>query len=214
MFDIPATYASTSVLLNPDNLKARIGSETLVICGTSKSGTSIAAYALRCAGYDLGNLTGSKTHADPEMSDALQNGGLETVLKRRNAAKSRWGFKLPDAIFHLEKLDETLRNPVFVVTYRNPLAIGRSKVKDAPEFFAPGALGLTAAITDGLERTLEATKACRNIFAPALLVDMDKANSAPDRVVSEILDLLSLKVTKAKRDTIASNIAVPGYKHF
>ena len=199
------------VIINPAELETRRGMETLVITGASRGGTSIVAYLYRRAGYYLGDKVGQKVHEDMEVHAAIEDGGLDALIARRNAAHARWGFKLPAAVRMMADLETRLRNPVFIVAYRNPLAIARSVVNKDPNF-QPDRDGLLKGFEHGLGFLRAATEAWRDMQAPVVLVDADMAKSRPRVFVREVLGVLLEEPGEELVEGLAHDIHKPGYK--
>lgn len=186
----------------------RLGRETLVITGSSRGGTSIPAYCMARAGIDLGDIACHPNHEDQEIVAAWRAETLDAVVQERNAQKERWGFKLPDAVSILPELEAMLRDPVFIITYRNPLAIGRTVVARDPGTPDSDA-GIISGIRHGLNRMMLATKYAAEMTSPVILLDVDAAKRTPYIFVSELLE--TMKVT-CDVESIAAEIAQPGYK--
>jgi hypothetical protein len=45
------------------------------------------------------------------------------TIRSRNSTHSHWGWKLPNTIYYFDEIRSALRNPVFLVTYRNPFSV-------------------------------------------------------------------------------------------
>ncbi len=210
-FDDRIILQSTSILINPEELPLRRGGETLVITGSSRGGTSTVAYALRRAGLNLGVNVNPVTHEDNDVLKAVNEGKFDELIASRDAADARWGFKMPDAVTMLGELDEKLRKPLFVIVYRNPLTIGRSKTLNSPHF-SDGKFGLIAAIGSGLEMLNAATRGLKDIISPALLVNIDTVNTDSRALVRELFDFACCDAEQDLFEQIAEEISRPGYK--
>jgi hypothetical protein len=81
----------------------------------------MAAGVVRALGINMGERAGLN-HEDPlfltDERDRLLN-----RIRMRNAQEEVWGFKVPKATMMLDFYEQYLRNPYYVVVYRNPLAI-------------------------------------------------------------------------------------------
>lgn len=99
--------------------------KTIVVLGAPRGGTSMVAATLRKLGVMMGEKLGHQ-HEDPLFrKDVPIEEKIETV-KRRNRENDVWGWKLPNTIYFIEELLPHLRNPHFVVVFRNPYSISRS----------------------------------------------------------------------------------------
>ncbi|MDU8911150.1 hypothetical protein [Aestuariicoccus sp. MJ-SS9] len=190
----------TLFVLNPDRFAEVRGAETLVICGAARGMTSMVSYALHALNYPLGERLGPLNYEDREFLDCLPETlrlqsrwrplrGLRRLVRARNAAYPRWGFKLPHAIFYAPVLRRRLRNPVFVVCVRNPLgtvsSISRREAKKAMSF-------------DRMYRHATAYQRAlswllRQADLPVVLINMDAAKANPGRFLNDLTELLALK---------------------
>lgn len=148
---------------------------------------------------------GSAKKFDPDW------GGFRALAGRRNARFERWGFKLPAATRMLPELSRELRNPVFLLVYRNPLRVAESRIT---RHAANGA---------GIERFLNGVAGTSAIYRrmasavnkhqlPAILVDFDAIQQAPRPALESMFSALRFPVETAVIDGIAENLATPGYK--
>ena len=94
---------------------------TVVVLGVERGGTSMAAGMLRALGINMGDRAGLN-HEDP-MFLVDEHDKLRRRIQTRNRDNPVWGFKVPKASLHLPFYEKTLRNPYYVVVYRNPLSI-------------------------------------------------------------------------------------------
>ena len=139
---------------------------TIVILGVERGGTSMVAGVIRALGVDLGKAAGLN-HEDPWfLSDDPEV--LKDRVAKRNETADVWGFKMPKAVKQLEFWDKTLRNPVYIIVYRNPLAIADSWVQRG-----------TGTLLGALKRIREYHSAALNFLeatqSPVLMVNYERA---------------------------------------
>jgi hypothetical protein len=111
----------------------RLAERTIVVTGSSRGGTSMAALVLRGLGISMGeNL--AENHEDLDFysllhAQDLSLGSWKPVVAGRNEAQATWGFKSPLLLENnaLQRVVPLLRNPVLVVVFRNPLATAESQ---------------------------------------------------------------------------------------
>jgi hypothetical protein len=205
-------FRDTMIVVHPDELARVIGNETLVICGPARSGTSLIAYVLLRLGCNLGDDLLDLIHEDREILDAIrQPAEMARVVAERNRRAKRWGFKVPRAVQYLDWLEGMLRNPVFVVAFRNPVAIARTILRRDPTYGGAGLGDLGTALEYGIHRMwlggqVIATK------APSLLVDVDAARGVPERLVRDLSSLFAPNASDELITAIASNIGAGGYR--
>ncbi|MBB4301712.1 hypothetical protein GGD81_000729 [Rhodobium orientis] len=202
----------------PDALSERAGRETLVVTGSPRGGTSAIAYALRRLDYVLGERVGANNHEDLDFLDAFnleparkRKAALGQLIAARNAVHSRWGFKLPKAALHLAEFAELARDPVGVIIYRNPLAVGRSIVNRGPKF-PQGSEGLLKGVAVAAERMRAASDQLLAARLPAVLIDFDRFREDARGNLVALADLLALDADGAAIDAVARDISKPGYK--
>jgi hypothetical protein len=117
---------SVSLGLNlPDQFEAQ---RTYAIFGTRRGGTSMVAGVARALGLDLGDPGERKNNEDPRFHTAPLP-ALWRVVDARNAEADVWGWKHPAAGRYITELSARLRNPYFIVVYRDPIAAARSQIK-------------------------------------------------------------------------------------
>jgi hypothetical protein len=194
----------TIIVSNEGELRERLGSETLVVTGSPRGGTSMVAYVIQASGYPLIGFTHGN-HEDGELAAAwLDEKARKTVIDKHNAA-SRWGFKLPYAAQSIDWCITHIRRPIFVMIYRNPLSIARSIIAREPSLTgAP----LGNIINHGLGFMMAGTKAVSK-GAPTICVDVDEAKHHPAVFVDEMCETLDL--SPADRAGIVREISTPGY---
>jgi hypothetical protein len=202
----------TLVLTRPEQIEAVRGRETLVVAGASRGGTSFIAYALLAAGYPLArSAKGALNHEDSEVLQAFGDArAFRKLIGERNAAAAQWGFKLPDAVYAWDWLAAELRDPVFVVAFRNPLAIARSKLSRGP-YFAHTHEGFARALQNGLDM-LDAGAEIARAGVPTILVDVDRAQAQPELFLRELFSVLGHAADEETVEEIAAAICSRGYK--
>lgn len=110
---------NSSIIMN--TAKRAAAKRTIVVLGVERGGTSMAAGVVRALGISMGQRAGLN-HEDPLfLTDEL--GRLQNRIKMRNDQEDVWGFKVPKASMMLDFYEARLRNPHYIVVYRNPLAI-------------------------------------------------------------------------------------------
>ncbi len=100
---------------------------TVVVLGVERGGTSMTAGVVRGLGVSMGPRAGLN-HEDPlfltEETDRLKN-----RIAMRNNENDLWGFKVPKSSLMLDFYEKHLRNPYYIITYRNSLAVADSWVQ-------------------------------------------------------------------------------------
>ncbi|MEL6617684.1 MAG: hypothetical protein AAFP16_02325 [Pseudomonadota bacterium] len=150
------------------NVRRRIPTRrTLVVLGVERGGTSMAAGVLRAIGVPMGPTAGLN-HEDPlflrDDPEKLQN-----AVRTRNKEHQMWGFKVPKASLQLPFWERTLRNPFYVVVYRNSMSIVDS-------WQQRGARGGPVAVLDRISQYQNAIlDMAKKTSAPILFVNYERA---------------------------------------
>lgn len=160
--------------------------KTIVVLGVERGGTSMVAGVIRAMGISMGERAGLN-HEDPLFLTEDHN-KLQRYIAQRNSETSVWGFKMPKASLNLNFFSQVLRNPVYVVAYRNPLSI-----VDSWEQRGAGQS------LDVLERINHYQSSLSDFFrkanAPVLLVNYERAVSKSEDFVAELAERLQWDAT-------------------
>ena len=98
---------------------------TLVVLGVSRGGTSMVAGTLRLAGVFMGQRLSSDSHEDRDFH-VHDRRTLRRLIAERNAAHAIWGWKYPHAFDYLARIRGSLRNPRFIVVFRDAVAVAQA----------------------------------------------------------------------------------------
>lgn len=98
---------------------------TYVVLGVSRGGTSAAAGILNALGVPMGKTGEAPLFEDLPMNRALSKGIDATVaqIDKSNSENPIWGFKGNAITLPYDEIAHRLRNPVFIVIFRDLLAI-------------------------------------------------------------------------------------------
>ena len=201
----------TIILHKPNRFFDMRDRATTVVCGSQRGNTSAVAYALYNMGFFLGEQIGSRNYEDIDILNLLPDPALKAkfdeaefsdMVAARNEKYERWGFKIPHASGYIPELAKILRDPVFVICFRNPAGVMRSIINRETSRFRIEAMLRVAA------RPLEAARAVNVTSAPALLIDTDAVIRNPEVFVQEISELFQLENDPA----IVEGLSSPGYK--
>lgn len=112
---------------------------TYLITGCARSGTSILSGILHLNGIDMGEIDDKGRYEDVNFKNYLGRvqkfGGNKVIkhyldtVKKRNNDHDEWGLKMPNIPHFFEDIKSELINPVFIISFRNPLAIAESASK-------------------------------------------------------------------------------------
>jgi hypothetical protein len=180
------------------------GERTIVITGTPRGGTTMVAECVGTLGVPIGVSIPAGEESfnleDPEFQAVLhlESPGeidmpaLRTLILRRNMAHKIWGFKLPMALNSLSILEQELRNPQFVLVFRDPLAVSSREVIS---------VGLDAmyAMRRALVWQERMIDFAESSGARCLLLSYEKALQFPEIAVDLLASWCGLEVTAERR---------------
>jgi hypothetical protein len=158
-----------SFVLKPP--RANEQKKTVMVLGVERGGTSMVAGILRGLGVNMGDRAGFN-HEDPQfLTD-----DPEILLKRiqnRNRQAEVWGFKIPKQVQLMDFFEKNLRNPHYVIVFRNLLAI-------ADSWQQRGA----GSVVDSIDRTIKyynlIVEHCKMTQRPVLMLNYERAVSSDE----------------------------------
>jgi hypothetical protein len=205
-------FGKTLTVVNAQSLGARLSMpHTFVVCGSSRGGTSAIAYAMIRGGIDLGSDLPINLE-DPEVLSHIDGEKLnEDALSQIIAARSgrTWGFKVPDAAFHLPWFANHAENPIFVVILRSPLAVANSIINREPSF-SKDKTGFAVAFRHPLKFFGAISSALPKLNAPFILMDYEGLHYRSDVFLDELYDLLGIDCEDRKE--VATELSKSDYK--
>ena len=111
-----------SLVLNPPRLGEQ--KKTVMVLGVERGGTSMVAGILRALGVNMGDRVGFN-HEDAQFI-VEDTAVLGRRIQARNKQADVWGFKVPKLVQYLDFFEGALRNPHYIIVYRNLLAVADS----------------------------------------------------------------------------------------
>lgn len=198
---IPGLDNTGFVVLNPPAVsEAR---KTIIILGVARSGTSMVAGVLERLGVPMGHKKDNVVFEDREIARALETtedpAAFEALVADRNAKYDIWGWKRPNAILYVQRFEERVRNPHYIITFRDFLSIAsRNVISMAADFadslfYAQNAYG----------RVLEFMSTTQ---APCLLVSYEKALVNREALVDSLIAFAGLAPTGEQRRRAAEMV--------
>jgi hypothetical protein len=170
--------------------------EATIICmGLPRSGTSMVAGVLFKLGLFMGGRADKAVFEDSQLGNAVETGdrgATAMLIAERNAEHLKWGFKRPNAYQHTEMLEVLCRNPRFIITFRDLLAISiRNNIAVQTDVLT----GLSRAASQYSTLVQKVQK----ITHPALLVSYEKCLQFPEQFIDRIATFCSLSPTEQQR---------------
>lgn len=198
-------YKDTFYVLNKGNKKDK----TIPIMGCPRGGTSMLTYVL----YQLGIPIGDNLANDYQLEDEVFKGkkltrGMADTIEKYDKKYNNWGFKAPDSVYYMDDLKPYLRNPHFLIIFRNPLSIAMSSANRDSRNLSPRLIEMSLNHSKKLERFI------KNKTSPIALCSYESILQAPQIFVGNLVNFLHIDVSEKKQKE-AINIIDPnkGYKH-
>lgn len=205
----PPPVRPTSILFNPATEPET--QRTYVVFGTRRGGTSMVAGAVRALGLDLGNVGGRRNNEDPQFQNRSMD-DIRAAIERRDAARDVWGWKFPAAANYLPAIISSIRNPYFIVVYRDPVAAALSQAnKDQRARQRTPRIALHECNSNANMNTGFILATDR----PCLLVSHERALGDTGVLIDELADFLSLeRPGDSVRSRMLDYLAPGHYKSF
>ncbi len=163
----------------------------------------MVARALSAASVFLGDAIDEVVYEDREISrclDCRDLAALSRVVGDRNTRFDTWGFKKPNIHdFVNPKRRSCFRNPHYIFTFRDPVAIAKRYV--ISELFEEAmSLGKVVGMQERMARFI------LRLRHPVLLLSYEKAIQAPLRCVESIIDFTDLHVDEVQKQGMLASI--------
>ena len=181
--------------------QAKEEASTIIVLGVSRSGTSMVAAILDSLGVYLGTRLDRAVFEDQEIARALEKepSSLVKIIERNNAAHELWGFKRPLAYKTISPYLHHFRNPRFIITFRDVLAVALRNT------ISTNAV-LRNSLIEVARLTGELIDFVKDLSAPALLISYEKALADPARAVEAIVDFCGIEATLDQKSLARSKI--------
>lgn len=193
-------------VLNGDDIPSE-PERTLIVVGVARGGTTMVASVLRALGVHMGDKLSSVVE-DLEVSrpmEAHDLPALREIVSRRNQAHAVWGFKRPGAVSYAHRYESELRNPEYVVVFRDPLAIAnRNQLSVKQE--------LLSGLADAARRTTELVEFIGSLRRRTLLLSYEKALLEPEHMVEAVARFVGNSDHKAQQQALRT--IRPGNKEY
>lgn len=176
--------------------------------GVPRGGTSMVAGAIAGLGVYMGenlgvNIEDSEFNPDVNRSQTFEDflRHLPEVISKRNADHGIWGWKYPRANRYISNIFPLLRNPYFVMVYRDPVASAtRSRPEDSE--------AVISEIKRRLSMQSENLKIAEKLKVPTLMVSYERASARPEEFLENLCDFLGLAYPENSEEII--NFMKPG----
>jgi hypothetical protein len=173
------------------NKKASLSTEhTIIVVGTARGGTSIAAGALYHLGVPM-FAASAPVFEDVHLSDAFEKSDKKryrNIIEKYNA-EPVWAWKRPSSIGYLAKVAKEVRNPIFVVMVRDAFAIG-----------VRNSISMKYDAVKSMEKALLHQQKVMRFFNkntyPVLFCSVEKVKQYPDHFINSLVSFCDLQPSK------------------
>lgn len=177
---------------------------TIVATGVGRSGTTMLARVMAGIGVDVGKNLTPETREDKGLQVAVKNDdavAFEEICRRYDARRKKWGFKCPPIRSRIVKYNNIMRNPRYVIVFRDLVAIGaRNNLAAGGDFLQTMHISALSYLT--VIEQLQAVK------APALLISYEKALQYPERMVSAMAEFCGQDLNGERIAEIAAEAVI------
>jgi hypothetical protein len=150
----------------------------------------------------MGHSIDEAVFEDIDMAHALESGELaklETLIENRNRSHNVWGFKRPAAFKIMDSYVHLFRNPCFIITYRDPLAIAKRNEISMRLKFA-------GALLEASNQLSLLTKFALQLRQPAMLISYEKALLDPKSFINNLAEFSSVEADASLIETAANSV--------
>lgn len=169
---------------------AALSCKTVIVLGVERGGTSMVAGSLAKLGIYMGD-TISAVYEDPQFAHYLKTNDktkARQLIAARNGSHEIWGLKKPSARLYTASWVRLFRNPVFVVVFRDIMAVANRRAVSR-------GMKVTDGMNDALNRYGDILHFISTARRPSLLVSYEKALLKPSDYVHSLADFLGIDLT-------------------
>jgi hypothetical protein len=183
---------------------------TVVILGQFRGGTSMVAAVVRRLGVFMGHRFDPRNnHEDLDFQHA-STVRVRHLVRFRNEEQDVWGWKYPGTLLTVEEWYRELRNPRFIVVFRDPLAAAQTELR-VGEFADP--VATLKLKHEHAGRLLQFVERAAAEGLPMLLVSHERALAAREELVDSIASFLDVAAdAHLKRAALEQIDPAAGYR--
>lgn len=173
--------------------------KTVVVVGSGRGGTSAVAGAVHLLGVRMVEGDYELNSEDYEIVRAYQRNmslghiraseEVAKVIEDRNRRYESWGWKDPSADLYLESVIAHVRNPHFIMVFRNPFEVAQSHVE-------AGSCSIENGLDVALNRYMRYWGLLQKLRCPTLMVCYERTLSNPKGFVAEVSSFLGISAAK------------------
>ena len=165
-----------------------IPEKTVIVVGGERSGTSMVAGALKSLGIFLGDSHDQAVFEDTRIFKTLEGNDLEAfskLVETYNSKYAIWGWKRPKSFAYANKFTDRVRNPHFIVTFRDSFSIAMRNMISVQA-------DLKHNLLNTAKRNEQLIKFVITCNLPMLCVSYEKAISNKENFINSLIDYLNI----------------------
>lgn len=171
-------------ILDPDN------SKTVIVLGSGRGGTSIAAGVLYHLGIEMFDAK-APVFEDVKIAKLFSSPfATKKSLSELNKTPV-WGFKRPSAIRHIRRINRITRHPYYICIFRDPFAIANRN-----EISMGAGYTILSSVRKALATYRKVTRFIKNCKRPVLLCSCEKVKMYPADFVDSVCQFLKYEPTE------------------
>jgi hypothetical protein len=174
------------LMLNASREVAEKAQKTVVVMGGYRGGTSMVAGLLRLMGVFMGFEVGMRNNEDLDFQDAGVARILELIADR-NRLFDLWGWKNPGTIYNIEHIQHKLRNPFFIVVFRDLMAVAQNEI-------AKNVYDFEEAVWRAADQQMRLADFVLRSRQPVLAVSYERASKNREEFVRNLAGFLALGI--------------------
>ena len=163
--------------------------KTFIVLGAPRGGTSMVAGVLRILGIPMGKRI-EGNHEDRDFVKHKRKGEKEEVfdlIQERNSEFDVWGVKVPGLITWMKEMERFLRNPFYIIIYRNTFTSAISKVEKKDV-----SIDLALSVTQNFYDLI--LKFIKDSDKPMLFLSYENCCDHPEEMVKEISEFCQINI--------------------
>lgn len=164
--------------LNTAGEEALPEKRTLVVLGGYRGGTSMVAGLLRLMGVFMGFRLGQRNNEDLDFQGAPPERVVD-LAGERDRLFDLWGWKCPGSIYSIGSLQRHLRNPRFIVIFRDLMAVAQNEM--AREIY-----GFEEAVWKSADQQMRLADFVLRSSSPTLVASYERAVRDCDLFVKDL----------------------------
>lgn len=188
------------------NIKKNLKNKTLIVLGPPRSGTSMLAGVLKILGVYMGE-SNRPNHEDHRFNHKVSTvEEIREIVADYNSKYSVWGWKEPSTHNYLSEISDVLRNPVYIVSCRNPFDAALSKIKRTNEG------DFEKLLTGVSNQYIKNIHALKDTGSEIHYVNHEMALAEPKVLAEHLAKVLGIELSQEKAVEIEAFCAPGSYK--